>query len=375
LKVFLSTADASGDLHAAAFVEALRARTGELDVYGLGGPTLEAAGLRPRLRQSELAVAGLFEILSSLPRLLRCYTQLRSSLRSEKPDLAVFVDSPDLNLPLASVAKRSRIPVLYYIVPQIWAWRPGRIRKLARRVDHAAAIFPFEEPLLREAGIPVTYVGHPLVERLGPFREAFQRDEFLRSIGLDPVHPVLALLPGSRRNEFDSNLPILIDTAALARKAMPELQVVLALAPTLHGVPLETPEWVQVVDGQPHEVMSAAECVLSAPGTATIEAAILGTPLVVVHRVNPLSFAAARRFVRVPSSCMVNLVADAGVVPERLQEEARPAVIAGLALRLLRNPGARDEMRSQLATTVARLGGPGASERTAEIAVKLAGGR
>ncbi len=375
MRLFLSTADASGDLHAAAFVDALRTRTSELDVYGLGGPALEAAGLRPRIRQSDLAVAGLVEVLSSLPRVLASYLRLRSSLRSEKPDLAVFVDSPDLNLPLASVAKRSGIPVLYYVIPQIWAWRPGRARKLARRVDHAAVIFPFEEPLLRDAGVPVTYVGHPLVERLGEFRTRFDREAFLRSIELDPARPVLALLPGSRRNEFESNLPVLIESAKLVQRALPSAQVVLALAPTLSSFAPGLPESIRVVAARPHQVLASATCVLSAPGTATLEAAILGAPLVVVHRVNPLSFAAARRFVRVPSSCMVNLIAEAGIVPERLQDEARPTTIAGLALRLLRDEKARDAMRADLDAAVARLGGPGASERTAELAIKLAGGR
>jgi lipid-A-disaccharide synthase len=370
--VFISTADASGDLHAAALVEALRRRESALDLFGLGGPALEKAGLEPVVNQSDLAVAGLVEVFSSLPRLIRSYTQLRSTVRSRTADLVILLDSPDLNLPLASVARRARVPVLYYIVPQVWAWRPGRLRKLARRVDHAAVIFPFEEPILRAAGVPVTYVGHPLVERLESFRETFRPAEFVRSLGLDPGRPLLGMLPGSRRNEVALNLPVMLEAARIARDALPELQPIVVVAPTLRDLPLDLPAEVRVVRGRPHEAMAASTCLLTAAGTGTIEATILGVPLVVVHRVHPASFAFARRVVRVPSSCMANVIADEGVVPERLQDHARPATVAGLALRLLRNPTARDEMRERLVTTASRLGGPGASDRVAELAVKLA---
>jgi lipid-A-disaccharide synthase len=374
LRIFVSTADASGDLHAAALLQALRWKKPELEVFGLGGPALEKAGLEPVARQSELAVAGLVEVVSSLPRILGAYWNLRAAIRTRQPDLVCLVDSPDLNLPLAAVARRAGVPVLYYIVPQVWAWRPGRLRTLARRVDRAAVIFPAEEALLREAGVAVTYVGHPLVERLAQFRRTFRSREFANSVGLDPERPVIGLLPGSRRNELELNLPIMLEAAGIAREALPELQRVLILAPTLEGLPLDLPPDVRVASGRPHEAMAASTCLLSAAGTATIEATILGIPFVVVHRVHPLSFAVARRVIRVPSACMTNLVADAGVVAERIQDQARPTNVAGLALQLLRNADAREKMRAQLAATAARLGGPGASERTAELALELAGG-
>jgi lipid-A-disaccharide synthase len=374
LKLFVSTADASGDLHAAALVRELRAREPGLDVFGLGGPALEKEGLEPVAHQADLAVAGLVEVLSSLPRLLSAYRALRSAVRSREPDLACLVDSPDLNLPLAAVSRRARVPVLYYIVPQVWAWRPGRLRRLARRVDHAAAIFPMEEPLLRTAGVTVTYVGHPLVERLAEFRRTFQPSEFAKSLGLDPEQPVLGLLPGSRRNEFDANLGVMLEASRIARDALPGLQRILALAPTLEGITLDLPADVRVVRSRPHEAMALSTCVLTAAGTATIEATLLGTPLLVVHRAHPISFELARRVVRVPSACMANLVAGAGVVPERLQKQAQPANVAGLALRLLRDDQAREEMQRKLAHAASQLGGPGAGARTAEIALRLARG-
>lgn len=372
MKVFLSTADASGDLHAAALVEALRKRVHELDVFGLGGAELGRAGFRPIVAQSEIAIAGLTEVLGRAPRVLGAYARLRRALDAEHPDLAVFVDSPDLNLPLASVAKRRGVPVLYFVAPQVWAWRAGRVRKLARRTDQVAVIFPFEEAFLREAGVRATFVGHPLVDRLAPLRFERDRSELARSLGFDPARPLLGLLPGSRHNEVERNWPLLRDTAALLREAMPELQVQLVVAPTLAAESFGAPDWLRVVRGRSHEAMAVSTCLVSAAGTATVEAAILGVPLIVAHRTSPLTFELARRLATVSSSCMVNLIAGEGVVPERIQAQARPAALAALAARLLRDPEARAEMQRGLARAVAKLGPPGAAERVAELALALA---
>jgi lipid-A-disaccharide synthase len=371
VKVFLSTADASGDMHAAAFVEALRKRVPELDVFGLGGSALAAAGFRPVVAQDEIAIAGLIEVLGSAPRVLGTYARLRRALTAEPPDLAVFVDSPDLNLPLASVAKRHGIPVLYYVSPQVWAWRAGRVRKLARRTDHMAVIFPFEAEFLRAAGVRAEFVGHPLVDRLAPLAHERDRSALARALDLDPARPVLGLLPGSRHNEVERNWPLMREAAALLRGAIPELQVQLIVAPTLPAESFSAPEWMRVQRGRSHEAMAVSTCLISAAGTATIEAAILGVPLVVAHRTSPVTFELARRLATVSSSCMVNLVAGEGVVPERIQSQARPAAIASLAARLLRDPAARAEMQRGLARAVARLGPPGAAERVADLALAL----
>lgn len=374
MRVFLSTADASGDMHAAALVEALRKRALDLEVFGLGGSALAAAGFRPVVPQSELAIAGLVEVLGSVPRVLGAYTRLRRALtEAPRPDLAIFVDSPDLNLPLASVAKRSGVPVLYYIAPQVWAWRPGRVRKLARRTDAVAVIFPFEEPILREAGVNARFVGHPLVDRLADFARGHSREALARELGLDPACPVLGLLPGSRHNEVERNWPVLRETARLLREALPELQVQLVVASTLAAEQFEKPDWLRVVRGRSHDAMAVSTCLISAAGTATVEAALLGVPLVVAHVTSPLTFELARRIARVPSSCMVNLIAGAGVVPERVQGHARPAALAALVARLLGDPAAREEMRAALAEAVATLGPPGAAERVADLALEVSG--
>jgi len=381
LRLFLSTADASGDMHAAALIEALRKRALDLHAFGLGGSALEAAGFTPVVPQSELAIAGLVEVLGSVPRVLGAYMRLRRALTgSPRPDLAVFVDSPDLNLPLASVAKRAGVPVLYYVAPQVWAWRPGRVRKLARRTDAVAVIFPFEEPILRAAGVNARFVGHPLVERLAPLVQMLAplgggvgRDALARELGLDPARPVLGLLPGSRHNEVERNWPVLRETARLLHEAMPELQIQLVVASTLVAGEFDAPDWVRVVSGRSHHAMAVSTCLISAAGTATVEAAILGVPLVVAHVTSPVTFELARRIARVPSSCMVNLIAGAGVVPERIQAHARPAALAALVARLLCDPAAREQMRRDLAAAVALLGPPGAADRAADLALEVAG--
>jgi lipid-A-disaccharide synthase len=374
MKIFLSTAEASGDLQASALVRALRERIADVEVVGLGGERLEAAGLRPVVPQSELAIGGLVEILSSAPRILKAYAALRRALRASRPDVCVLVDSPDLNLPLAAVARRLGVPVLYYIAPQVWAWRTGRVRKLRRRVDHIAVILPFEEQLLRAQGLPATFVGHPLVDRMAEFRRSFRPAQEAAELSLDLERPVLGLLPGSRRNEIAGNLSTLLEAAALLHESVPELQVQLLLAPTLADARPTVPDFVRVVRGRTHAAMALSTCILAAPGTVTMEAALLGVPTVVVHRLNPLSFELGRRIIRVPSTCMVNLVAERGVVPERIQGYARPAALAALAGRLIADPVARAEMRQELAAAVERLGPPGAAARTAELVIKTAAG-
>jgi lipid-A-disaccharide synthase len=379
VKVFVCTADTSGDHHAAALVHALRARLrarGEaLELFGLGGAELAAAGLEPVVKQSDVAVAGLVEVLSSAPRLISAYTTLRRALRDRKPDLVVLVDSPDLNLPLASVAKRAGLRVLYYVAPQVWAWRFGRVRKLRRRVDHVGVIFPFEEALLRDAGVPATFVGHPLVERMTALRRGTSRELLAAELGADLERPLLGLLPGSRHNELERNLPMMLESAELLRQIVPDVQVWLLLAPAFEARGLAVPEWIRTVQGRSHEAMLLCTALLSAPGTVTVEAALLGIPLVVAHQVNALSFEIVRRIARVPSSCMVNLIAGRGIVPEYLQETARAPVLAAAVGRLIRSPERRAAQAAQLAEVTAKLGGSGAAERVAELALEVARAR
>jgi lipid-A-disaccharide synthase len=372
LKLFLCTADASGDLHASALVLALREQVPALEVFGLGGENLVAAGLESVVSQSELAIAGLVEVLGSAARIARAYRALRATLIGRRPDLVLLVDSPDLNLPLAAVARRNGARVMYYIAPQVWAWRSGRVRQLRARTDHVAVIFPFEEPLLRAAGVRATFVGHPLVDRMAAVRAKLEQEPAAPALGLDPARPILGLLPGSRRNELAGNLPVYLDAAERVRRAHPDVQIALALAPTLADREPEVPAWVRVIRGRSHALMAASTALLVAPGTATVEAALLGTPMLVAHRTHPISFELARRVSRVPSSCMVNLIAEEGIVPERLQQQARPAALAAELGLLLADPQRRERARAALARAVVRLGAPGGARRAAQLALEVA---
>ncbi len=374
MKIFISAADASGDLHAAALVEALRERVAGLEIIGLGGAELASLGQRAVVPQSELAIGGLVEVLSSLPRAVRAYAQLRGALRREAPEVVVLVDSPDLNLPLAAVAHRLGLPVFYYIAPQVWAWREGRVRKLRRRTDQVGVIFPFEEAFLRKRGVRATFVGHPLVERMARLRQSLRPKTVAEDLGLDRARPVLSLLPGSRRNELAGNLPHMLETAELLHRSDPGLQVLLPLAPSLGELELELPPWVRVLRGQSYPAMALSTCLITAPGTVTVEAALLGIPHVISHRSHSLSFELFRRVSRVRSSAMMNLVADAGIVSERIQGLARPAGVAALAARLLGDAVARQAMRRDLERAVQRLGPANASERAAEHVLELAKG-
>jgi lipid-A-disaccharide synthase len=378
MRVFLSTADASGDLHGAGLLRAMRSRLDasgrKLDAYGLGGQELLGAGLQSVVPQSSLAVAGLVEVLASARRIVGAYRKLRTELVNRRPDVAVLVDSPDLNLPLAAVAKRARIPVVYYVAPQVWAWRGGRVRKLRRRVRHVGVIFPFEQALLSEAGVPATFVGHPLVDHIEARRPTIDRVALQRELGLDPERPILGLLPGSRYNEVARNLPLMLEVAKLLMASNPAIQVELIVASNVADVVAQTkiPKGISVVTGRPVEAMSVATLLLAAPGTATVEAGLLGVPMIVCHRVNPLSFEIARRVTRVPSSCMINLIAESGIVPEYIQGSARPAALAGRIAKLLADHTLRDELASHVRRSAARLGGPGAASRMAELVLEVA---
>jgi lipid-A-disaccharide synthase len=331
-----------------------------LEGFGLGGDRLEAQGLRLVAHVRDLAVVGLLEVLSHLRRLKTVFRQLLMEVDRDRPDVAVLVDYPDFNLRLARELRRRGVPVVYYVSPQVWAWRKGRLRTIRETVARMLVIFPFEESLYREAGVPVTFVGHPLVDLVRPTP--------------DPS----SLLPGSRPKEVAYNLPPLAAAVPLIRAARPDAQFLLALAPSLEPRVVEGPLWgldVPVVKDQTAAVLSSASLALVASGTATVETALFGTPMVVVYRVSPLTYALGRRFLQVPHFAMVNLIAGRRVVPELEQRHFTPERVADEALRLLSEPGAADEMRQELARVRGLLGGPGASGRAADAVAEFFGPR
>jgi lipid-A-disaccharide synthase len=374
----ISCGEPSGDLYAGALAAEIRALDPDVEIVGFGGERLRDAGASLIANFSGLSVTGLAEALRVLPRSWRLYRQLVSAAEARRPDVFVPIDFPDFNLILARALKRRGIPVAYYISPQLWAWRPGRVKTVKRVVDRVLVIFPFESAFYESAGVPSTFVGHPLLE----MRTEIDRDEFLRGIRLDPRQPVVALLPGSRRNELKQLLPDMVRTAALITAAVPDAQFVIPRAPHLKDdlfAPLD--EWPTHAD-RPAVVANAADAVLAsadvaivASGTVTVQAALHECPMVVVYRVAPLTYRIGKPLVTVDTYAMVNLIAGRTVVPELIQDAFTPAAAASEAIRVLRDPAHAARVRSGLAEVRSRLGEPGASRRAAEIVVEMARAR
>jgi lipid-A-disaccharide synthase len=377
--LLVSAGDVSGDLHAADFVSAFRARNPGTAFTGLGGPAMEAAGVELAADQRDLAVGGLVELAGSLTRVASAWTKLGRALERTRPDLVVLIDSGGFNLPFARRVRRTvDVPILYYVAPQVWAWRTGRVRKLARRVDRLAVIFPFEPSFYAETSLTVDFVGHPLVEPLRKMCGELGSASARAMHGAPEKGPVIALLPGSRRNEIASQLSRQLLAAREIHRREPSAFFLLALAPSLaesdvrqrcsavlpEGFPL------RIVAGHAREVIRAADVVLAKPGTVTLEAALLERPLVVMGRANPLTAWVLRRAVKVPWLAMPNLIAGEAIVPELLQQDAVPERIADEVLGLLAGP-AREQQLSRFEDVRRALGDGGAVDRTCEIAEEM----
>ena len=343
-----------------------------LEVFGLGGDRLQDEGASLVAHVRDLAVVGLLEVVAHLRKLRGIFRRVLEEVDRERPDLAVLVDYPDFNLRLARELKKRGIPVVYYVSPQLWAWRGGRIRTVRATVARMLVIFPFEEALYRNAGVPVSFVGHPLLDSVRPEADP---GAFLSSLGLDPQRPVVAILPGSRPQEVLHNLPPLAGAIDRIGQARPDVQFLLAAAPSLPQTLFATLAGrpVRVLSGQTHRIVGSATLALVASGTATVETALLGTPMVVVYRVAPLTYLLGRPFVKVSQFAMVNLIAEKAVAPELIQGDFTPERVAQEALALLGDPERRKRMQDDLGQVRRRLGGPGASLRAAEaVASELA---
>jgi lipid-A-disaccharide synthase len=366
-RLLISSGEASGDLYAAELIRHLRPQVPGLDVFGLGGDRLASQGARLLAHARELAVVGLLEVVTHLRRIRRIFHGVLDEVDRKRPDAAVLIDYPDFNLRLARQLSARGVPVLYYVSPQVWAWRRGRLNAIRETVSRMIVIFPFEEPLYREAGIPVSFVGHPLVDLVQP---TMDRDGVLQGLGLDPARPLVALLPGSRAQELAHHVPRMAAAVRLLRERRGDLQFALALAPSMDAArvtgALEGLA-VRVVSGRTHDVLSACAAAVVASGTATVEAALLGAPMVVVYHLSPVTYALGRRFVRVPHYAMVNLIAGRRLVPELIQDGFTPSAVADALLPLLEGGGAAQAMRDGLAEVRAKLGAPGASARAAAV--------
>jgi lipid-A-disaccharide synthase len=354
-------------------VEAIHQIDPDVQFFGMGGDALSRVGMHLLCHHRSLSVVGLAEVISKLGSIWKALKELKQALVRETPDLVILIDFPDFNLRLAKRSHQLGIPVLYYISPQVWAWRPGRVKLIRRWVKKMVVFFPFEVPIYEAAGVDVVWVGHPLLDSAQP---TLSKDKARQQFGLDPVRPTIALLPGSRESELKRILPPLLAAAHLLHQEIPDLQFVIPLAP---GLTRRTfARWSQkavisfnVVQGWVYDVMNLSDLLITASGTATLEGALLGKPMVIVYKVSPFSYWIGRALVRIDHIGMVNLVAGKRIVPELLQREATPGRIAAEALRILKDPALQHRMVESMGEMRQRLGDPGAAQRAAHIVCSL----
>jgi lipid-A-disaccharide synthase len=368
-QILLSAGEASGDMYAARLATALKART-HARIFGMGGDQMQAAGVDVITDYSEVSVLGITEILSHLPQLVRAMRKLVDAARDRKPELAILTDFPGFHLRLSRKLKPLGVRNVYYICPQFWAWRPWRVRIVRRRFALALCIFPFEEKFFGDAGVPVKFIGHPLVGNVVPSQT---REHFFAQHGLDAALPLVTILPGSRSSELARHLSLLREACVKIRNVIP-VQFVVAAAPgrtASHERVWPGNLQVTVVEGQTYDALAYANASIVSSGTATVEAALLDAPMVVVYRVTPLTALLAKPLVRTKHFSMVNLIVGREVVPELIQKDFTPDKVAEQTLRLLRDPTAAATMRGDLAEVRRRLGPPGAVERAADAIAAL----
>jgi len=377
-RVVLVAGEASGDMHGADLVRALREECGPVEVVGIGGPQLEAAGMRFAVRSDELGTMGVVEAIGGLRRLWGAYRGLRRLLRETRPDLCVLIDFPEFNFRVARAARGAGVPVLYYVGPQVWAWRSGRARTIAQLVDRLAVVFPFEAELYRPWLSDVHFVGHPLIDRVVARRS---RAETLEAYGFDPARRLVLLLPGSRASEIAYLLPSFLDAVRVLAAKDPSLQFVLARAETLDPASIQRPMReagleVQTIVGATYDLMAAADVALVASGTATLECALLGCPMVIAYRLSPITAALGRLLIRgVRHIGMPNIVAERAIVPELIQGEVTGWALAAAAAPLLYDAERREAVGADLRAVRERLGDGGAARRVATLAAEMLHGR
>jgi len=380
LNVLVSAGEASGDLYASMLVEELRRIWPDARFFGCTGPKLRAAGVETVVDAASLAVVGLAEVVAHIPRIWKEYRRLVREAEARRPAVAILTDSPDFHLRAARRLAAAGIPVVYLVAPQAWAWRRGRVKEMRRTIARLLCIFPFEEEFFRNEGVRAVYVGHPLA---GLVKPGLGRDEFFRKHGLAADRPLIAVLPGSRRGEAARHLPALLDAVARLYREQ-ALNVVLPASANTGAVFFrerigKVP--IRVIDGESWDAMAHADLALAASGTVTVEAALLGTPMVTFYKVTMPSWAAGKLLVRVPYYSMVNLIAGREVVPELMQSQMTGEAIAAQARRLLTDGPPRWEMKEGLAEVVRKLGagltgqGPRPMERAAAIVQEVLEGQ
>ncbi len=373
-RVLIIAGEASGDLYGGNLVKAIRAVDSSVFFLGVGGLHMREAGVKLLWNADEMGVVGLPGV-KRLLTIMSVYRVVSTNLQRWRPDLVVLIDYPEFNLLVAGKAKKLGIPVMYYISPQIWAWRSGRIKTIRRRVDRMVVILPFEERIYREGGVEVSFVGHPLLDVIRVTDEkSLARSRYLK----DRASRLVGLLPGSRINEISKLLPVMLDAATIITREISRVEFLLPLASTirqeevtsyLRGRDLD----LTVVEDHTHEVIQICEMIIAASGTVTLEAAILGTPLIVVYKVNPLTYWLGKRLVQVEHVALANIVAGETVAPELIQHEVTSERIAQEAMGILEDSKRQAWIRQRFSEVREKLGSPGASARAAAIALELMG--
>lgn len=372
-RVMIVAGEASGDLHGGRLVQSMRGIDPSLLFYGMGGNSMRQEGVELVADAADMAVVGLTEVLSKLRAILRVMRRLKASFKEARPDLVILIDYPDFNLPLARAAKKQGIPVLYYISPQVWAWRKGRIDTIRNNVDRMAVILPFEEEIYRNAGVNVSFVGHPLLDEV---RTKYDRPQALKRFGLREEAVTVGILPGSRRSEVSRLLPEMLAACRIMKERISPLQFALPFAGTLdpdfvQEIVRQFPFKVNVIRNEIYDLIAVSDVVMVASGTATLETALLETPMVIVYKVSAASYAVGRRFIRVDHIGLPNIIAGRTIVPELIQRNATGERIAAEAIELVVRRDKAREMRTALAGIRGKLGTPGASQRTARIACDM----
>jgi lipid-A-disaccharide synthase len=375
-KILIIAGEASGDLHGASLVREVEKQDASFQFFGVGSKRMREAGVKMLADASEISVVGITEVLTHIGAIYRVYSGLKKFLREERPDLVVLIDFPDFNIMLGKAARKLGIPVLYYISPQVWVWRKGRIKTIARLVKAMIVVFPFEVPLYAQAGVDVRFVGHPLADVVA---STFTREEAKKALGLKASARVVALLPGSRRTEIVNLLPDMLSAARILASRFPDAQFVLPVAQTLDrgfisafveqsGVP------VVMSEGRVYDVLKASDAAMVASGTATLETGLMGVPMVIVYRISAITYLILNRLVSgVKHVGLVNIVSDQRLVPELIQRDVTPENIAAAVSPMLSDPAYRKKITDGLVAMRTRLGGGGASARAAAVVRELMG--
>jgi len=372
-RIMIIAGEASGDIYGADLAREAFRLDPNLHFFGIGGARMREAGVETLVDSADMAVVGVLEVLKHFNVIAAAFLKFRKILLNDRPDLLILIDYPGFNLRLARVANKCGVKVLYYISPQIWAWRQGRVKKIARLVDQMAVILPFEAPFYEQAGVPVSFVGHPMVDMV---KVTMTRDEAAVGFGLDPARRIVGLFPGSRRNEIERLLPVIINSALLLKSRFPDIQFVLPLASTLREVDILEQLTISGLDvtitgARIHDLIRACDAIISVSGTVTLEIALVGTPMVIIYKLSPLTYQLAKRLVKVDNIGLCNIVAGEIVVRELIQDDAEPERIAEEIGAILVDPAYDASIRLKLAQVRSRLGHGGASVHVAHLALAL----